>query len=328
MANKRMLDKSIICSDAFIGLSPLSQCLYIQINMNADDDGFVNNILSLSRVVGCSKENVKELVDEKFILDMGKGIYVVKHWFINNTIRKDRYCPTKYQDLLATLYITADKKYRFLSDNDKEDDDSIVVENDESDNCFEDTDNGYTNWQPTGNQPATQSRVVENSIDKCSIDTHTLNLPDNLNSDKKTEIQQKNDLCACETDTISPKISENYAKQVFDVFQNAELPCANGNFQAFAMREFYQALPVIRELHLSSAEVIQAVKNYAQVVRKPDSWWASRQNFYNFCSSKTILRFIPGNFDMKQYENKVNTPKHGSMVQQLGLDQTEEEMPF
>ncbi len=120
----------------------------------------------------------------------------------------------------------------------------------------------------------------------------------------------------------------NYSKTVFKILQESGLPCSNGNSLIFMQREFYQALPYIHELHLRSDEVIQAVKNYAQVCNMPDTWWKSRQDFLSLCKSKNILKFIPGNFDIKQYENKSNTPKHGSMIHQLGLDQREGELPF
>lgn len=104
MANKRMFSREIVESDAFTSMSPQAQALYLHLCMNADDDGFLNNAKRLTLSYELTPKVLQELKDKRFLLDLGDGITVIKHWFINNTLRKDTYKPTAYtekKDLLA-----------------------------------------------------------------------------------------------------------------------------------------------------------------------------------------------------------------------------------
>lgn len=47
MAYRRMLLKELIRNDHFLTLPHSSQCLYMHLLLEADDDGFVSNPLSL-----------------------------------------------------------------------------------------------------------------------------------------------------------------------------------------------------------------------------------------------------------------------------------------
>ena len=60
MAEKRMFARSIVSSDAFITMSPTAQCLYFQLNLSADDDGVVNNPISIMRTVGATEKDFEE----------------------------------------------------------------------------------------------------------------------------------------------------------------------------------------------------------------------------------------------------------------------------
>lgn len=106
-----MFAKTIVESGAFYNLSPKAQCLYLHLNMNADDDGLLNNAINICRSLGFSKSILQELIDARFILDLKDGITVIKHWKINNTIAKDRYKPSIYQDAIQKLYIKDNKSY-------------------------------------------------------------------------------------------------------------------------------------------------------------------------------------------------------------------------
>ena len=55
MAEKRMFTNKIIESDAFLDMPLSAQALYVHLNMNADDDGFVNNPKMITRLIGAKK---------------------------------------------------------------------------------------------------------------------------------------------------------------------------------------------------------------------------------------------------------------------------------
>lgn len=98
MANKRMFSQTIVNSDAFLEMPQSTQCLYFHLGMVADDDGFVNSPKKIMRMVGSSEDDMKLLIAKKFLLLFDSGIIVIKHWRINNYLRKDRYQPTLYQE--------------------------------------------------------------------------------------------------------------------------------------------------------------------------------------------------------------------------------------
>ena len=79
MAEKRMFTKKITESDAFLDLPLSAQALYFHLNMNADDDGFVNNPKMIARIIGAKADDLKMLEDKRFILPFPSGVIVVKH---------------------------------------------------------------------------------------------------------------------------------------------------------------------------------------------------------------------------------------------------------
>ena len=135
VAEKRMFTKKITDSDAFLDMPMSTQCLYFHLNMNADDDGFVNNPKKIQRMIGASDDDVRILLSKSFILCFDNGVIVIKHWRMHNTLRKDRYKATTYQEEFNTLGLK---------------------------------ENGTYTRQPNGNQMATQYRLEENSLDKDS----------------------------------------------------------------------------------------------------------------------------------------------------------------
>lgn len=66
--------------------------------MNADDDGFVNNPRKIIRMCGASDDDLKILIDSRFLLSFDSGVVLVKHWRIHNYIPPDRYKPSCYVD--------------------------------------------------------------------------------------------------------------------------------------------------------------------------------------------------------------------------------------
>lgn len=115
MAERRMVAASIVESDAFRMMSIDAQALYFHLNSSADDDGFVNNVISIQRAIGAKPEAVGELVDRKFLISFPSGVYVIKHWLINNTIRTDRYHKTTYTKEMAQLEVeSGNKSYRII----------------------------------------------------------------------------------------------------------------------------------------------------------------------------------------------------------------------
>lgn len=111
MAKKRMFSIDIVGSDAFLDLPYSAQCLYFQLGMRADDDGFVGNPKTIQRIAGTKASDIELLVKKRFLLQFPSGVVVIKHWKINNQIQKDRYTPTVYTEEYQSLYIKDNKSY-------------------------------------------------------------------------------------------------------------------------------------------------------------------------------------------------------------------------
>lgn len=105
-----MFSPEIVGSDAFIEMPVTTQCLYFHLAMRADDDGFVNPNITM-RMVGANSDDLKVLIAKRFLLQFQNGVVVVKHWRINNFIRKDRYKPTTYLDERSQLRVKENMSY-------------------------------------------------------------------------------------------------------------------------------------------------------------------------------------------------------------------------
>lgn len=144
MADKRMFSKQVLSSDSFLEMSYQAQALYIQLSLEADDDGFVSSPRKIARMMSLTDEYIEELDKMGFVICFKSGLLVIRHWKQNNNIRGDRYRPS--------IHVEKEKIYA-----------------DEYD-VYHLT----TNRQPSDNQVTTNRQPLvterEHSIDKVSID--------------------------------------------------------------------------------------------------------------------------------------------------------------
>lgn len=105
MRNRRMTSVSVIRSDFFLDMPLSAQALYFQLNAEADDDGIVANPKSVMRLIGANLNDFDILLAKKFLIKFEDGTIAIKHWRVNNTIPKDRYKPTEYQENMSLLYL-------------------------------------------------------------------------------------------------------------------------------------------------------------------------------------------------------------------------------
>ena len=116
MAERRMFAKTIIDSDAFIDMPVTARLLYYDLSMRADDDGFVNSPKKIMRMIGASQDDLMLLISKKFLIPFESGVVVIKHWRIQNYIRKDTYNETTYKDEKAMLTLDENKAYKLTCD--------------------------------------------------------------------------------------------------------------------------------------------------------------------------------------------------------------------
>lgn len=115
MAVKRMMNTNIINTDEFLSMPMSARLLYYDFCMRGDDDGFIDSPMKIMKLNGCSNDDLKVLVAKNYVIPCDKGIFVITHWFIHNTIRRDRYNPTMYVEERNKLKIV-DKVYQKNND--------------------------------------------------------------------------------------------------------------------------------------------------------------------------------------------------------------------
>ena len=103
MAERRMFAKSIIGSARFLRMPPSSRLLYYDLGMYADDDGIVE-AFSVMRQTGATEDDLRVLVSKGFVRVLNDDLVsYIMDWSVNNSIRKDRYHPSIYKDLVLQL---------------------------------------------------------------------------------------------------------------------------------------------------------------------------------------------------------------------------------
>lgn len=117
MAERRMFTKKITNSDAFIELSSSAQALYFHLNQDADDDGFNNQVQNAMFKSHSTIDDLKVLMLKNFIIRFESGVIVIKHWRMHNTLRKDRYTPTNFQEEFEMLGIKDNGAYTLSDSN-------------------------------------------------------------------------------------------------------------------------------------------------------------------------------------------------------------------
>ena len=110
MAQRRMFSPTITESDAFLDMPLSTQALYFHLGMYADDDGFVNPG-KIMRMLGANSDDLKILGVKRFILLFPNGVVVIKHWKINNLVRRDWYRQTQYLEERSTLHVKENGSY-------------------------------------------------------------------------------------------------------------------------------------------------------------------------------------------------------------------------
>lgn len=137
-----MFSTNIVESDAFLDMPLTAQSLYFHLNMNADNDGFVNP-KRIMRMIGAANDDLQILIAKRFLLSFDSGVVVIKHWWINNTKRADRHVPTTYQNELKELYLKQNKSYT-------KDTTQLALLTEED-----------TKWQPNDNQRLPQYNTMQ-----------------------------------------------------------------------------------------------------------------------------------------------------------------------
>jgi len=114
-----MIKISLIDDDMFLDMSRGARLLYFDLNMRADDDGFItpNKVM---RMTGATPEDLQELKDRQFVIPFESGVMVIRHWKMHNYLRKDTHHGTQYEREYQQLEIQKSGLYKLRSETDNE----------------------------------------------------------------------------------------------------------------------------------------------------------------------------------------------------------------
>ena len=127
MAERRMMAKSVIDTDAFLDMPASTQNLYFHMLLRADDDGFIASPKGILRIICASDDDLKLLLAKQYLFRFESGVVVIKDWKIHNYIQSDRYKPSLHPER-ELLTITANKEYT-LTNSDVSNMDTECIQN-------------------------------------------------------------------------------------------------------------------------------------------------------------------------------------------------------
>ena len=153
MAERRMMAIRIIDDDAFLDLPSEARLLYYDLTMRADDDGFITP-KKVMRLIGATQKDLNALVESGFLIQFESGVVAITHWRTSNTLRKDRYTPTDYQEEFSQLTVINGRYERCVRQ-------PAVVEVSDSEGAH--GNQLATSGEPDGNHPASNG---------CQSDSH------------------------------------------------------------------------------------------------------------------------------------------------------------
>ena len=200
MARRRMFSLDVVDTDVFQDMPLSSQCLYFHFGMKADDAGFINNAKTIIKLMGCTDEDLKTLIEQGFIIQFDNGVIVIRHWKLNNVIRADRYKETIYLSEKKQLEIDECGIYKLnkLTTNSQPNDNHIAT--DLQPDCNQMT----TSSQPTCNQTATN---IEKKTEKSN---KQINLEKTANPDN-TSVTNNDNQFATNLQPICNQLATQYS---------------------------------------------------------------------------------------------------------------------
>lgn len=111
MAKKRMLSIPLVESDEFCKFPASTQAIYFHLNMNADDDGVVDNWQGVIKSINSKRSFLDPLIEKGYIITLESGALLIADWFESNTIRSDRYTSSRHARELDNFFLTPNGRY-------------------------------------------------------------------------------------------------------------------------------------------------------------------------------------------------------------------------
>lgn len=156
-------------------------------------------------------------------------------------------------------------------------------------------------------------------------ENENVNVNVNENEEEREKEQEKQNISLSPSVDLDINIPKDYAKQVFDILSENQLPCCFNNFITFMQTDFKRALetlhgPELKGFH--SDMILGALKNYAQVVNNPNTWqgWKNKKSFDRFISWDRFWDFLPDRFCLENFLDRSTPPPKQAQNQTVGVN--------
>lgn len=267
MARKRMFSLLVVDTDEFLDMPSSTQSLYYHLGMRADDDGFVSSPKKIVKLVNCSNDDLKLLIAKGFIIPFDSGIIAIRHWKLNNDLKKDRYTPTIYLNEKSTLRVNKNKVYSIDGNNLK------------------------TKRIQNGNKLDTQYSIDKNSIDKNSKEYIVQKQEENQEEKqvKKEKKPKETHNSIIENYTINDDLREalkgfvEMRKEIKKPITTKGLKIALGKLDKWALDDLTKIDIVNQSIERSWSGLFPLNKNNNQYNKKPNReelpfWWIKKKH--------------------------------------------------
>lgn len=170
MGKRRMISKTVTQTHRFLCLPLEAQALYFHLIQNCDDDGVVE-AFPIIRMIGASEDNLRLLEIRKFVRRLNdEMVYFVVDFHEQNTVRRDRYTPSIYKDLLEQ------SAENLITDSDDTTGKPLVNQ-------------ATTTGKPLGNQTETNGKP---NISQYNISQYNISQSRSIKKDEDEEKENKN----------------------------------------------------------------------------------------------------------------------------------------
>ncbi|MBP2058622.1 putative phage protein (TIGR02220 family) [Lactobacillus colini] len=275
MARRRMFSQLVVDTDNFMDLPATAKVLYFYLNMHADDDGFLSNPKTIKRMINASDDDLKILIAKGYILTFDDGAIVIRHWRIHNSIRKDRYSETVFQEDKAQLIIDSNGQYQLAKD--------VIsaknIEEDRHKTSEKGIDSKQVDQRYTNGQPVVAKRLPQVRLGKVR-----------LSKDKDIYVES-NDSDATRPKTKKEKIPY---KKIIEYLNDKANRSFNPNTKAYRnlIRARWNDRTDINGHKLTPDEKLAQFK---QVIDNKVAEWAGDEKMVNFLRPNTL--FAASHFD-------------------------------
>ena len=309
MARRRMISNDITGSYNFQSMEHTTQLLYFYFCLSADDDGFIGNPYIYTNLTGCGENDLETLERRGYVIRFASGVLAVVHWYIHNTIKKDRYNPTVHKAELAQLRLE-DKCYvRAPQPETERNQNGTKTEPQYSQVKYSQAESSQAESSQAESSQAELSQVESSQVESSQVESNQVE--SNQNASGQTEAEQEK-IIPFRDRTVKRPV---FPLRCYDYLSSFNTICSSLPPEEELTEGLSQAL--------TYAERLIAPKRLEEVFRMAaeSDFLSGRSGVWRGCSLTWILK--PDNLRKilsGKYRNR-GKPKRQTLVEQFDLDE-------